>query len=105
MDDLISRAALLKECAECQKTDPHFEERGWVNHFIDSAGEPSTEWYCIEDMIENAPAIAAIPVQWIEGRLNVMLKGASSAASCFVVMLLLADWESEQEVANDGKDA
>ena len=43
MDDLISRAALLKECAECQKTDPRFEERGWANHFINEAGEPSTE--------------------------------------------------------------
>ena len=68
MDDLISRAALLKECAECQKTDPHFEERGWANHFINSAGEPSTEWYCVEDMIENAPAVDAVPVvhgRWI----------------------------------------
>ena len=61
-NDLISRAALLKECAECQKTDPHFEERGWANHFINSAGEPSTEWYCVEDMIENAPAVDAVPV-------------------------------------------
>lgn len=62
MDDLISRAALLKECAECQKTDPRFEERGWANHFINDAGEPSTEWYCVEDIIENAPAVDAVPV-------------------------------------------
>ena len=62
MDDLISRAALLKECAECQKTDPRFEERGWANHFINDAGEPSTEWYCVEDIIENAPAVDAAPV-------------------------------------------
>ena len=60
--DLISRAALLKECRECQKTDPRFEERGWANHFINEAGEPSTEWYCVEDMIENAPAVDAVPV-------------------------------------------
>lgn len=69
MDDLISRAALLKECAECQKTDPHFEGRGWANHFISEAGEPSTEWYCVEDMIENAPAVDAAPVvraKWIK---------------------------------------
>ena len=63
MDDLISRAALLKECAECQKTDPHFEERGWASHFINEAGEPSTEWYCVEDMIENAPTVDAAPVK------------------------------------------
>lgn len=63
MNDLISRAALLKECAECQKTDPHFEERGWASHFINDAGEPSTEWYCVEDMIENAPAVDAVQVK------------------------------------------
>lgn len=62
INDLISRAALLNECAECQKTDPHFEERGWASHFINDAGEPSTEWYCVEDMIENAPAVDAVPV-------------------------------------------
>ena len=70
-DDLISRAALLKECAECQKTDPNFEGRGWASHFISEAGMPSTEWYCVEDMIENAPAVDAAPVvhaRWDEIR-------------------------------------
>ena len=62
MDDLISRSALLNECAECQKTDPYFDERGWASHFINDAGEPSTEWYCVEDMIENAPAVDAVLV-------------------------------------------
>lgn len=69
MADLISREALLKECAEHQKTDPRFEGRGWASHFINDAGEPSTEWYCVEDMIENAPAVDAVPVvhaHWIE---------------------------------------
>lgn len=67
-NDLISRAALLNECAECQKTDPNFEERGWASNFINDAGEPSTEWYCVEDMIENAPSVDAVPVvhgRWI----------------------------------------
>ena len=45
-----------------KKTDPHFEERGWASHFINDAGEPSTEWYCVEDMIENAHAVDAAPV-------------------------------------------
>jgi hypothetical protein len=66
VDDLISRESLLYECAECQKTDPYFEERGWASHFINSAGEPSAEWYCVEDMIENAPTIDAIPVEWLK---------------------------------------
>ena len=70
MTDLISRTALLNECVECQKTDPHFEERGWASHFINDAGEPSTEWYCVEDMIENAPSVDAIPVGWISAYMN-----------------------------------
>ena len=81
MDDLISRTALLKECAECQKTDPYFEERGWANHFINEAGEPSTEWYCVEDMIENAPAVDAAPVKrgrWVEYPLCLGYEGAYS---------------------------
>lgn len=62
MGELIDRDALLAECAAAQKSDPYFEERGWANHFINSAGEPSTEWYAVEDMIENAPAVDAVPV-------------------------------------------
>lgn len=84
MGDLISRAALLKECAECQKTDPHFEERGWASHFINDAGEPSTEWYCVEDLIENAPAVDAAPVVhglWIY--FNCVGNGMYQCSECF----------------------
>lgn len=63
---MIDADALLNKCAECQKTDPLFEGRGWASHFISDAGEPSTEWYCVEDMIENAPTIDAIPVEWLK---------------------------------------
>ena len=76
MADLISRAALLKECEECQKTDPYFEERGWASHFLNDAGEPSTEWYCVEDMIENAPAVDAAPV--VHARRKTIKAGASN---------------------------
>ena len=110
MSDLISRAALLKECAECQKIDPYFEGRGWANHFIDDAGEPSTEWYCVEDMIENAPTIDAIPVEWLEKRRqNLILAamvhstvyGDNSVELCHAVNIVLDMWQQEQE-AQDG---
>jgi hypothetical protein len=92
MDDLISRAALLKECAGCQKTDPHFEERGWADHFINSAGEPSTEWYCVEDMIENAPAVDAVPRWWLE---NMMLE--REAEESRAAWLVMREWQRERE--------
>lgn len=67
MGDLIDRDALLAECAEAQKSDPNFDGRGWANHFINSAGEPSAEWNAVEAMIEYAPAVDAAPV--VHGRL------------------------------------
>lgn len=41
--------------------------------------------------------VEAIPVEWIKNRLDAMLQGTASAGSCFAVMLLLADWQREQE--------
>lgn len=96
MDDLISRTELLNECAECQKTDPHFEERGWASHFINDAGEPSTEWYCVEDMIENAPSVDAIPVEWLEDAVG-RYEYSGCIDSADVVMEVIKDWQKEQE--------
>jgi len=96
MDDLISRAALLKECAERQKTDPRFEGRGWTSHFINDAGEPSAEWYCVEDMIENAPTIDAIPVEWLRERKHwAAIDGDHWAEN--IISYLLEAWQKEQE--------
>ena len=96
MDDLISRAALLNKCAECQKTDPHFEERGWANHFINDAGEPSTEWYCVEDIIENAPAVNAIPVEWLREKMN-MADDDGDLDSVDLISWLIQTFQKEQE--------
>ena len=100
MDDLISRAALLKECEECQKTDPRFEKRGWANHFINESGEPSTEWYCVEDMIENAPTIDAIPVEWLEKHAD-NCREEMEFDVCEAIRTVIKEWQKEQE-ANDG---
>jgi hypothetical protein len=100
MDDLISRAALLKECAECQKTDPRFEERGWASHFLNAAGEPSTEWYCVEDMIENAPTIDAIPVEWLNKQCE-MADDRGDMEMTDAISWLIQTWQEKQE-AQDG---
>lgn len=101
-NDLISRATLLNECAECQKTDPHFEERGWASHFMNDAGEPSTEWYCVEDMIENAPTVDAIPVEWLQRRRDIYLKAyhaghESEIHTAAILNDTLMAWQREQE--------
>lgn len=67
--DLISRAALLKECEERQKSDPLEDGRGWADHFLNDAQCPSTEWNSVEEMIEYMPAVDATPAKhgrWIE---------------------------------------
>lgn len=62
MARLIDLDALLKACEEAQKSDPLADNRGWSDHFLNSAGEPSAEWWAIEDMIESQPIINAAPV-------------------------------------------
>lgn len=103
MADLISRAALLKECAECQKTDPRFEERGWASHFLNDAGEPSTEWYCVEDMIDNAPTVDAIPVEWLNERHRKCCEEGDTDLMDAITVLCneYHVWQKEQE-AQDG---
>lgn len=54
---LIDADALLLECQKRQETDPLADGRGWSDHFLNSAGEPSAEWWCIEDMVESAPTV------------------------------------------------
>ena len=89
---LIDADALLNKCAECQKNDPLFEGRGWASHFINDAGEPSTEWYCVEDMIENTPTIDAIPVEWLEDKeLDYRTTGDKMFSDAFAVVI--AEWQ------------
>ena len=59
MDDLISRAALLERFAEMQKEDPEKDGRGFACHFLNDARKPSTEWYCVEDAVEDIPSVDA----------------------------------------------
>lgn len=62
MGRLIDADVLLEECKKAQESDPNADGRGWANHFLNAAGEPSTEWYCVEDMLEYAPTVDAVPV-------------------------------------------
>lgn len=53
---LIDADALIADCQLAQKqADRHGRE--FTNAFYSDGGEISTEWWCVEDMIENAPTI------------------------------------------------
>ena len=52
----IDADALIADCQLAQKqADRHGRE--FANAFYSGGGEISTEWWCVEDMIENAPTI------------------------------------------------
>lgn len=53
---LIDADALIADCQLAQKqADRHGRE--FANAVYSGGGEISTEWWCVEDMIENAPTI------------------------------------------------
>ena len=53
---IIDADALIADCQLAQKqADRHGRE--YANAFYSGGGEISTEWWCVEDMIENAPTI------------------------------------------------
>ena len=52
----IDADALIVDCQLAQKqADRHGKE--FANAFYSGGGEISTEWWCVEDLIENAPTI------------------------------------------------
>ena len=54
--DLIDRDALMNEFEKAQRTMQQ-HGREYSCSFMSSSQEISTEWYCIEDMLDNAPII------------------------------------------------
>lgn len=73
----------------------HCEECHWNSR--DCSKPP---YYSLRDIcaaIDEIPTIDAIPVEWIKNRLDAMLKGTTSAESCFAVQIMLVDWQKEQE--------
>ena len=53
---LIDADELMKEFEKAQRTmEQHGQE--YSCSFMSSSQEISTEWYCVEDMLENAPTI------------------------------------------------
>lgn len=55
---LIDGDALLERCREAQKSN--ISECEYTNHFLSPGQEPSTEWWCVEDMIVDAPEVEGL---------------------------------------------
>lgn len=61
---LIDLDLLLGKVADMQACEPRY-----AFNFLNNAQNPSTEWCCIEDMLESMPIVEAQPVkhgQWTE---------------------------------------
>ena len=63
---------------------------------FESGNAACTEWYCVEQALENAPTIDAIPVEWLWKKREVAIWQFAGA-----IDWLLSDWQQEQE-AQDG---
>lgn len=61
---LIDADALMAECQLAQKqAERHGRE--YANAFYSASQDISTEWWCVEDMIENAPTVEERTGEWI----------------------------------------
>ena len=56
MSRLIDADALMEECQLAQKQAAR-HGREYANAFYSGSMDLSTEWWCVEDMIENAPTV------------------------------------------------
>ena len=85
----------LKEVMSAKK-----DEYGNVaESFFNMGGELSTEWWCVEDMVDDAETVKAIPEDWIEAKIK-RLKEMDNGFSCLAADILygvLIGWRREQE--------
>lgn len=56
---LIDADALQRAFDDAHKDEPDF----YCCNFLNAAGNPSTEWDCVDDILESAPTIDAQPVK------------------------------------------
>ena len=92
MGKLIDADALQQHFMDMQ----HYER--CACNFMDDGGEPATEWYCVEDAMENAPTIAAIPVEWLKQR----ALDANDPFSPYMMVMFAWYQEQKEQEAQDG---
>ena len=90
---LIDADALQAHFTDMQ----HYEK--CAANFPDYRGEPSTNWYCVEQALENAETIDAIPVEWLEQQFydNPKSQWAEKCRDVYTKWHKWQRWQKEQE--------
>ncbi len=65
--------------------------------FINNGGELSTEWYCVDDMVDNAETVPAITLEWVGEYLAWLqnIGGAFALSDANAIKSMLKKWEME----------
>ena len=92
--DLDALAKEFKRMRDCNPNDNHF--MGYACHFLNSGQEPSTEWECIDNALENAPTIDAIPMDWMDAQIRGYASRLQST-ELKALVLVKQMWVREQE--------
>ena len=93
LGDLDALAKEFKRMRDCNPNDNHF--MGYACYFLNSGQEPSTEWECIDNALENAPTIDAIPVEWLEAHRTEYFEDWGNEPVTIEQALIM--WQKEQE--------
>lgn len=88
---LVDADALQQHFTDMQ----HYER--CACHFVDDGGFPATEWYCVEDALENAPTIDAIPVEWLKKVQTECVCDVQQIPMYVAIGWLRDMWQKEQE--------
>lgn len=79
------------------------EQHGDVaESFMNPGGELSTEWWCVEDMVENAETVEAIPISYLTSRIS-RLRQHKTYAGDFGADLLEAIIKDYNKEKDNGK--
>ena len=90
---------LILQNLECLQESPWYNDgkdpesgRRWQFNIRKEAAE------IVRDLcIRPVPTVDAIPVEWVEKRLDDMLKGSFSFEECGAIAALLSDWRKGRE--------
>lgn len=66
--------------------------------FFNMGGELSTEWWCVEDMVDNAETVEAIPTTLIEAEIKKLrdLDFGFATMTAGQIKAMLDKWRNEQ---------
>lgn len=87
----IDADALKEHFADMQKYEK------CACNFEDGRGEPSTNWYCVEDAVDNAPTVEAIPVGWLRSVQKDSTCDAAIMPFHEAIGWIIEMWKNEQE--------